>query len=134
MDCLYATMSTLPDTKNATWKNDKTRFGYKMLQKFGWTEEKGLGKDESGSTTNIAVTKREDALGLGAEKMTDGAGAIGWNETTTGFNAILDALKSEYGTSKKSKKDKKDKKEKHSPKPSKDGGEEKALTITVGMK
>ena len=78
----------LPDTKNATWKNDKTRFGYKFLSKFGWSEEKGLGKDETGMTTSVAVTKREEELGLGAEKASDGAGARGWGETTTGFNEL----------------------------------------------
>ncbi len=133
----------LPDTKNATWKNDKSRFGYKILSKFGWTEEKGLGKDETGSIASIAVAKREDALGLGAEKMTDGAGARGWHETTSGFNAVLDALKSEYGTSsKKSKKSSKEKhekkksrKEKRSPSPSRGKGDDtEPIAITVGIK
>lgn len=34
---------TLTDTLNQTWKNDKSRFGYRMLQKMGWKEDKGLG-------------------------------------------------------------------------------------------
>jgi Pin2-interacting protein X1 len=114
----------LPDTKNATWKNDKTRFGYKFLSKFGWSDEKGLGKDETGMTSSVAVTKREESLGIGAEKMTDGGGAKGWSETTTGFNSILEKLNSEYG--KKSKKDKKEKKKsKKSDSSSDDDGERK---------
>jgi hypothetical protein len=32
----------LIDTKNQTWKDDKTRFGFKMLQKMGWKEDKGV--------------------------------------------------------------------------------------------
>ena len=63
----------LKDTLNATWKNDKSRFGFKMLQKMGWKEDKGLGKNESGSVSSIKVSKREEGLGLGMEKLTDGA-------------------------------------------------------------
>ena len=74
----------LPDTKNAAWKNDKSRFGYKFLQKFGWSEEKGLGKNETGIVESLQVKKKQDAAGLGMEKDADGSGAKGWNETTRG--------------------------------------------------
>ena len=107
------TEEQLPDTSNTTWKNDKSRFGYKFLSKFGWSEEKGLGKNETGITSAVKIKRREDELGLGMEKMTDGAGNKGWNETTNGFNAVLESLKSEYGSKdgdKSSKKAKKDKK------------------------
>ena len=104
----------LPDVQNATWKNDKKRFGYKFLSKFGWNEEKGLGKNETGITSAVKIKRREDELGLGMEKLTDGAGNKGWNQTTNGFNSVLESLKSEYGNKnsadKKAKKDKKDKK------------------------
>ena len=125
----------LPDTKNATWKNDKSRFGYKFLQKFGWSEEKGLGKDESGMTSSISVSKREDSLGLGAEKLTDGAGAKGWGETQSGFNSILEALKGEYGESKSKKKMReKDLKKKKKSESSSDNVVDDEPKITVGMK
>lgn len=115
----------LPDVQNATWKNDKKRFGYKFLSKFGWSEEKGLGKNETGITSAVKIKRREDELGLGMEKMTDGAGNKGWNQTTNGFNSVLESLKSEYGgkssDKKAKKKDKKDKKE-------------KSKSISVGIK
>lgn len=115
----------LPDVQNATWKNDKKRFGYKFLSKFGWSEEKGLGKNETGITAAVKIKRREDELGLGMEKMTDGAGNKGWNQTTNGFNSVLESLKSEYGgkssDKKAKKKDKKDKKE-------------KSKSISVGIK
>ena len=100
----------LPDTSNTTWKNDKSRFGYKFLSKFGWSEEKGLGKNETGITSAVKIKRREDEVGLGMEKLTDGAGNRGWNQTTNGFNSVLASLKSEYGSPKKAKKIKKDKK------------------------
>jgi len=108
-------VSNLTDTLNQHWKNDKTRFGYKMLLKMGWKEDKGLGKDESGNTSFVKIKKREDGIGLGVEKSTDGAGDHGWNATTQSFNAVLNALKEVYKpdetSSVKKKKDKhKDKK------------------------
>ena len=60
----------LLDTKNQAWKDDKSRFGFKMLQKMGWREDKGLGKNDSGSVASIKVSKREEGLGLGMEKVT----------------------------------------------------------------
>jgi len=100
----------LPDTLNATWKNNKSRFGYKMLQKMGWSEEKGLGKNESGTVDAIKLKKREEGVGLGVEKMTDGAGARGWSQTANGFSSVLDSLKATYGSRKsKSKSKSKDK-------------------------
>ena len=99
----------LPDTSNTTWKNDKSRFGYKFLSKFGWSEEKGLGKNETGIISAVKIKRREDEVGLGMEKLTDGAGNRGWNQTTNGFNSVLASLKSEYGSQKKVKKSKKDK-------------------------
>ena len=59
----------LQDTKNQAWKDDKSRFGFKMLQKMGWKEDKGLGKNDSGSVASIKVSKREEGLGLGMEKV-----------------------------------------------------------------
>lgn len=93
----------LVDTLNSKWKNDKSAFGFKMLQKMGWKEEEGLGKNATGITSNIKVKRREDGLGLGMESLTDDAGNKGWNSTATSFNEVLDLLKSQYGSSKKKK-------------------------------
>ena len=118
-----STDQPLPDTLNATWKNDKNRFGYKFLAKFGWDDKKGLGKDETGITQAVTLKRREDEIGLGMEKMTDGAGNKGWNQTTNGFNSVLASLKSEYGGGKE-KKAKKEKKEK----------KDRAENLSVGIK
>jgi Pin2-interacting protein X1 len=84
----------LPDTLNKAWKDDKTRFGYKMLSKFGWTEEKGLGKDESGAITALKVQKRDVGLGIGMTE--DMAGQMAWNESNSSFNAVLELLKQDF--------------------------------------
>jgi Pin2-interacting protein X1 len=114
----------LKDTLNSTWKNDKSGFGYKMLQKMGWKEDVGLGKNATGITSNIKLKRREEGLGLGMEKQTDGAGNKGWSQTTSSFNDVLALLKDSYGKAKASKKSKKEKEK--LPKSS--------TSISVGMK
>jgi hypothetical protein len=110
------THHTVSDTLNATWKNDKSGFGFRMLQKMGWKEDAGLGKDQNGITKHIHVKKREDGLGLGMEHVKDDAiGSRGWSSTLTSFNGVLDLLKTSYSEnapSSDSDKEKKSKKRK----------------------
>lgn len=75
-----------------------------MLQKMGWKEEKGLGKDEDGEVKAVKVTKKGDSLGLGMNS--DSAGHTSWNATASSFNDVLQLLQQSYGTgtSKKKKK------------------------------
>ena len=76
-----------------------------MLQKMGWKEDRGLGKDETGMASALKIKKREDGLGLGVVK--DHAGNSGWGSTVSSFNAVLDLLNTSYGnSSKKTKKSK----------------------------
>lgn len=97
----------------------------------GWKEDKGLGKHETGSTTHIKAVKREEALGLGMEKSTDGAGDLGWNATASSFNAVLMSLKEAYSNP-KSKKELK-KQEKRDKKKSKSTSSSSQI-ISVGIK
>lgn len=82
----------LNDTLNRAWKDDKTGFGFRMLQKMGWKEDKGLGKNEEGMVDSVKVKRRGDNEGLGTTK--DQAGANGWTKTVSGFSAVLDMLNS----------------------------------------
>jgi hypothetical protein len=59
-------MSGLMDTQNKQWADDKTKFGYRMMQKMGWTDGKGLGTNENGSTEHIRVRKKLTTAGVGA--------------------------------------------------------------------
>eukprot|EP00903_Cladosiphon_okamuranus_P008882 g8504.t1 len=102
------------DTLNQAWKNDKSKFGLKMLQKMGWTEGKGLGKHEDGVSEHVKVAKKSNNLGLGATH--DASGAAGWASAAMSFNGVLEALGKAYGgdgaaaTNGKKKGDKKTKK------------------------
>ena len=57
-------------------KKFECAFGLKMLQKFGWSEGKGLGKDLDGRTDCVQVKKREDGCGIGAEEGGNSGGAV----------------------------------------------------------
>lgn len=59
-------MSGLLDTQNKHWADDKTKFGYRMMQKMGWTDGKGLGMKENGATEHIRVRKKLTTAGVGA--------------------------------------------------------------------
>lgn len=83
------------DTLNQAWKNDKSKFGLKMLQKMGWTEGKGLGKHEDGVSEHVKVAKKSNNLGLGATH--DASGAAGWASAAVSFNGVLEALGKAYG-------------------------------------
>lgn len=87
------------DTLNQAWKNDKTKFGLKMLQKMGWSEGKGLGKNEDGVSEHVKVAKKSNNLGLGATH--DSSGAAGWASTAVSFNGVLETLGKAYGTGRK---------------------------------
>jgi hypothetical protein len=97
----------LKDTLNKAWKENKNNFGYRMMQKMGWKEDKGLGKDLHGMVDNIKVQRRDVGLGLGSEESVDGAGNKAWSETATSFNAVLEVLKANYSSKKKKSKAKK---------------------------
>eukprot|EP00601_Ochromonadales_sp_CCMP2298_P028451 CAMPEP_0173346318 /NCGR_PEP_ID=MMETSP1144-20121109/12498_1 /TAXON_ID=483371 /ORGANISM="non described non described, Strain CCMP2298" /LENGTH=182 /DNA_ID=CAMNT_0014293613 /DNA_START=342 /DNA_END=890 /DNA_ORIENTATION=- len=118
----------LKDTLNKQWKESKSNFGFRMMQKMGWKEDKGLGKNESGIVDNVKISKRESGLGLGMEETVDGAGNRAWSDTANSFNAVLEVLKASYCVKKKSKKEKEGRegKEKRVKK--------SAPSISVGMK
>ncbi|VVC27795.1 G-patch domain [Cinara cedri] len=47
------------------WTNDDSKFGQKMLEKFGWTKGSGLGKNQQGISENIRVQQKVTPTGLG---------------------------------------------------------------------
>ncbi|XP_065844741.1 PIN2/TERF1-interacting telomerase inhibitor 1-like [Oscarella lobularis] len=77
------------DPRNMTWSSDSSKFGQRMLEKMGWKNGKGLGRDEDGLVEHIKVTKKKDMSGVGAEKLNSGDN---WMENQTAFDDILASL------------------------------------------
>ncbi|XP_031553465.1 PIN2/TERF1-interacting telomerase inhibitor 1-like [Actinia tenebrosa] len=55
------------DPRNKAWSTNTDRFGYQMLTKMGWSAGKGLGANESGSTSHVKVSLKNNNLGVGAK-------------------------------------------------------------------
>eukprot|EP00915_Cephaloidophora_sp_WS-2016_P000943 GHVH01001240.1.p2 GENE.GHVH01001240.1~~GHVH01001240.1.p2 ORF type:complete len:139 (+),score=33.27 GHVH01001240.1:182-598(+) len=54
-------------SNNVSSKKVKCSFAEKMMEKMGWKEGAGLGKDKQGSTEVLQVKIRKDGQGLGVE-------------------------------------------------------------------
>eukprot|EP00808_Paulinella_micropora_P032168 g47116.t1 len=64
---------------DAFWEEERARnnFGLRMLNKMGWEQGQGLGKDKQGMTKSLRGKKRKEGLGLGAEKVAAGDDFVG---------------------------------------------------------
>jgi Pin2-interacting protein X1 len=72
------------DPQNMNWVKDKSKFGFKMLEKMGWSEGKGLGKHEDGAVSHIK-TSQKDALGIDVASNR-------WKDHASAFAEILEKL------------------------------------------
>lgn len=100
-------------TKLGTQMNENaaskpSNFAMRQMEKMGWTEGKGLGKTESGISTHLTITKRDDSTGLGSEAVEARANDSTETWWHDGFAANLKLLqkkskgkKSKSGDSKK---------------------------------
>ncbi|KAI7834378.1 PIN2/TRF1-interacting protein, partial [Kickxella alabastrina] len=82
------------DPRNQAWSNDKSRFGFKMLEKMGWSEGKGLGANEDGLKEHVKIKLKTNNFGIGADKKN----IRNWLANADGFSQLLDRLNSESGT------------------------------------
>lgn len=82
----------------------------------GWSENKGLGKDETGSINAVKVAKKLEGLGLGMTM--DCSGNSSWGSTASTYNDVLKLLQQSYATTAPKKKKK----------------SAKSATIKVGVK
>ncbi|KAJ1731958.1 hypothetical protein LPJ61_002277, partial [Coemansia biformis] len=79
------------DPRNLHWSNDKERFGFRMLEKMGWSEGKGLGANEDGQQEHVKIKLKTNAHGIGADKKT----IRNWLAHSSGFDELLGRLNSE---------------------------------------
>jgi len=84
------------DPNNKFWENDKNKFGMKMMMKMGWSEGKGLGKNEDGRADYIKTQANTTKSGLGADLDT----SKNWLANSSDFNNVLAALNAKYSSNK----------------------------------
>ena len=73
-------------------KKFNSDFGSKILEKFGWKEGEGLGKNKTGIKETIQIKRREENIGLGKKKMKEK-----WNDNwwENSYNNVLKNIKGE---------------------------------------
>ncbi|KAJ3308475.1 hypothetical protein HDV04_001205 [Boothiomyces sp. JEL0838] len=79
------------DPRNKSWTEDKGAIGFKMLEKMGWSEGKGLGSDETGRQTNIKVSLKTNNWGIGADAKT----SDNWLENTFALDDMFKNMSSD---------------------------------------
>lgn len=103
--------------------SSRQSFAKRQLEKMGWTEGTGLGKNRDGRSEHVKIRQREDEMGLGREKeLAREVGDVWWKDSLGGTLARLQQKK------KKKKGDKKDKK-KSKKRKDKDGEPAAAVKI-----
>lgn len=93
--CRFLSMAGIMNTQNQLWANDKSKFGYRMLQKMGWSEGKGLGVNEDGVKEHVRVRKKLSNGGIGAEKDPTDAWKVP-AQVACGFNDVLTRLSTSH--------------------------------------
>lgn len=83
-------------------------FAKRQLEKMGWTEGTGLGKNRDGMKEHVKIKQRQDNMGLGQEKeMAKEMANVWWKDSVGGTLARLQQQKKMDKEKKKRKKDKK---------------------------
>ncbi|OAQ24211.1 G-patch-domain-containing protein [Linnemannia elongata AG-77] len=81
----HAKQRLAPDPRNLHWANDTNKFGFKMMEKMGWSQGKGLGAKEDGVQEHVKVRLKENHLGVGATKKS----SDNWLGNTDAFSRLL---------------------------------------------
>lgn len=112
------TIDKLGSQMNNNLGSKPSSFALKQMEKMGWKEGMGLGKNESGMSKHIVIEKREEKSGIGSEKIDiEETNENWWHDA---FSSNLRTFKVKIEKSKKEKKSKKDKKDKKSKKEKRD--------------
>jgi len=100
------------DPQNKKWATDKSKFGYKMLMKMGWTEGKGLGMNENGMTDYVKTKTITEKEGVGTTQETK----EDWKANNNDFNQLLANLNAAYSCCAPTTEEKKEKDSTATPK------------------
>ncbi|QDZ25222.1 hypothetical protein HOP50_16g77680 [Chloropicon primus] len=73
---------------------EKSSFAYKMMNKLGWSEGRGLGANEQGITSHIRAKKKDDNEGVGVAEAAKAKGD--WTVNTSAYDKILSNLRSHH--------------------------------------
>ena len=113
---LSSTLNESATSHSPALLSSQQSFAKRQLEKMGWTEGTGLGKNRTGRVDHVKAKQREDNMGLGREKEKAKEMQNTWWKDSVG--GTLARLQQQSKDNKKSKK-KKDKKKKKSKKGSK---------------
>ncbi|CAK4632621.1 hypothetical protein LEN26_016528 [Aphanomyces euteiches] len=99
---------------NEAVASEVSSFAKRQMAKMGWTEGKGLGKNEQGMATHIRVKRRDENMGVGVEskEKEDASNQWWYNVYNNVANKIVVEASDDESDAKSKKKKKKDKKRK----------------------
>eukprot|EP00906_Rhabdomonas_costata_P029015 RCo040982 len=120
------------DPNNKHWTSDSSRFGYQMLLKMGWSEGKGLGRQEQGNPDFIRVQKREPNQGLSSEEDQSPLCRkyVNWTVHKSNFDDLLRKMSSgEAGRTRRSEEGAKSKRKRNSEDSDSSGAASEALQL-----
>ncbi|XP_052802425.1 PIN2/TERF1-interacting telomerase inhibitor 1-like isoform X2 [Mya arenaria] len=81
------------DPRGASWSNDDSKFGQKLMEKMGWKKGRGLGAKEDGKVEHITASMKFDSKGVGCSK----SHADNWIAHQDDFNSLLANLNQDHG-------------------------------------
>ena len=59
------------DPRNLNWKTDEQKVSRKLMEKMGWNEGQGLGRNNQGNSEHLKLKANRGARGLGGDKLAD---------------------------------------------------------------
>ena len=107
---LSSTLNESATSHSPALLSSQQSFAKRQLEKMGWTEGTGLGKNRTGRVDHVKAKQRDDNMGLGREKEKAKEMQNTWWKDSVG--GTLARLQQQSKDNKKSKKKKKDKKKK----------------------
>jgi Pin2-interacting protein X1 len=88
-----------------------SNFALRQMEKMGWKEGMGLGKNADGISKHLVIIKREENAGIGSESLPSNEMPNNWwqNAFSSSLQAFTSSLKTKKSNKKKSKNSKKSK-------------------------